>query len=569
MSTDLERYALDLELEYRRRARDRQAAAIHTGYRDTPIRWAVDKLGLREDRLRWSLDPAYAAHQWDGDPDPLVRIAEALAAWQDVGVESGTGTGKSYFAAVLILWFLACWEGSRVFTFAPKEDQLRLYVWKELRQLWPAFARHFPSADLTDLCIRMRGAMDDSWGAHGYAVGVRAGEDVATKAAGMHAEHMLLVYEETPGIDAAILAAGEQTSTAPHNLRLAIGNPDNALDALHAYCTSPGVVAVRMSALDHPNVVRDDPSVIPGAVSAGSIERRRQKHGEDDPIFFKSRVRGLCPMEAVSALIRWEWLEAAAQRFESTDSARGEHALGVDVANSEHGDRRAIAYFRANRLLRCEAEPCADANALGRAVVDIARNPYAPVAARRIGVDPIGVGAGTVNEMRRIGVAPVALNSAAPPVARAARAPDGSRYDWVPDANAFLNLRAQMYWQLREDLRLGQMDLPRDPDLWRELVAVRFETHNGKVRIEPKDDIRARLGASPDRADAVVLGNWVRWRDRMALPGPVPDVPDRSMGYDYVKHEVRHRETADELVARAFHAANPNPTAGRHRVPRR
>src|ERR1044072_4908768 len=188
----------------------------HVAYQRDPIGWMVDVLGIPEHTIRWSLNPGYEEHQWDGTPDPLVTALTALADWKDVGIESATGTGKSYTASAGgVLWFLAWWAGARVFTFAPKEDQLRLFIWAEIAKLWPVFQKHFPSAELSDLRIRMDGT--DNWGAWGYAVGVRADETVATKAARMHAEHMLLLYEEMPGIPLPVIAAGENTCTAPHN----------------------------------------------------------------------------------------------------------------------------------------------------------------------------------------------------------------------------------------------------------------------------------------------------------------------------------------------------------------
>jgi hypothetical protein len=147
----------------------------HSSYRHDPIGWAVDKLGIPRHTLVWTENSGYAGHQWDGTVDPLVQVAQALANNEDVGVESGTTTGKTFFAAVLILWFLACWEGARVFTFALKEDQLRLYIWMEMAKLFPRFQAWFPSADMTDLRVQMiKGS--DAWAAHGYAVGVKAGE---------------------------------------------------------------------------------------------------------------------------------------------------------------------------------------------------------------------------------------------------------------------------------------------------------------------------------------------------------------------------------------------------------
>ena len=45
----------------------------------------------------------------------------------------------------------------------------------------------------------------DQWGAWGYAVGVGSSEQSATRAQGAHAEHMLLIVEETPGLSPALM----------------------------------------------------------------------------------------------------------------------------------------------------------------------------------------------------------------------------------------------------------------------------------------------------------------------------------------------------------------------------
>lgn len=541
-----------------------------TQYQSDPVGFATEILGVSRASVHWSLSLEYGTHAWDGTPDPLVAIAEALRDWRSVGCESGTGTGKSFWMACLILWFLGCWEGARVFTFAPKEDQLRLYIWMEIGKLWPAFSRQFPQATIKDLAIRMRGGIDESWSAHGYSVSPKAGEAVSTSAAGQHAEHMLLVYEETPGIPLAVLEAGENTCTAPHNLRVAIGNPNHRLDPLHRFCTSAGVQHVRMSALDHPNVVTGNATVIPGAVSAISIARRRAKYGETSPVY-QSRVRGESPEQASDALIRMEWLEAAHARYEARKAsgdlmrvaASGVTGKGVDVANSEHGDRGCIVDFTENICVRVDAFPCPDSNALGRRVVmEMRGDHFTPaLAAQRVGIDAIGVGAGTVNECRRLGQVVSALNASAAPMIMAEKAPDGRTVEWSPDVNVFRNLRSQMYWQTREDLRLGTIDVLRDDELWEELTTPTF-VDEPKTIVEPKDEIRARLGRSPDKADAFVMANWVRKR-AVVLAKP-EEQQGKSLGYDYQAQKPRERQTAEQEVAQMFERAQPRLFATRY-----
>lgn len=72
----------------------------------------------------------------------------------------------------------------------------------------------------------------------------------------------------------------------------------------------------------------------------------------------------------------------------------------------------------------------------------------------------------------------------------------------------FVNIRAAAYWQLREALDPDKGDdiaLPPDNALLADLCAARWQPTPRGIKIESKEDIIARLGRSPDRADAVVL----------------------------------------------------------------
>lgn len=468
-------------------------------YRRDPIAWMVERMGVPRHTLAWSANRGYRKHPWDGTPDPLVAIARALAVGKDVGVEAATGTQKTYTGALLVLWFLACFVDGIVVTAAPKEKQLTLHIWKEIGRLWPRFQRLFPEAELAQLRIRMRPG-SDVWGAVGFAAGVGADEVSATKAAGFHAEHMLIITEETPGVHAAIMTAFENTCTAPHNLRLALGNPDHQLDALHLFCQSPNVVPIRISALDHPNVVTGNASIVPGAASRASNDRRLRKYGEENPLY-QSRVRGVSPTEATNALIKLAWCYRARDKSLAERAAlrrAGPAALGVDVANSEAGDEAALAEGRGGVLDTIEAFRCPDANAMGRNRVATKIGPE--LSAGRVGVDTVGVGAGTYNELVRLKHQVASLNGGASPI-------------FIPgQEEEFVNLRSQMYWQMRMDLQFDVMALPEDEELYADLTTPKWGTRNGKIFVESKEDLQKRLpgGRSPNKGDAAVYWNWVR-----------------------------------------------------------
>lgn len=521
-----------------------------TEYQERPLDFFEEILGVPKHTIRWSLNPGYGKHSWDGTRDPLEAIVQGLVDWKSVGAESGTGTGKSFELACIILWFVGSWEGARVFTFAPKEDQLRLYSWTELAKLWPRFKVHFPHATLDDLRIRMIPGTDE-WGAWGWPVQVKAGEEVSSRAAGMHARHMLLIYEEAQGMSPAVLEAGEQTCTSPHNMQLVVGNPDNELDALHQHCVRPDVVHVRISALDHPNVVTGDANVVPGAVSRESIGRRRRRLGEGSRLF-QSRVRGISPKEALDALIRYEWIQAAVARYDDASLRVGLPARGVDVAQSENGDRAAIARGLGAALLEVEAFPCPDASKLGvRVAVEIA---IEGIDAMHVAVDAAPVGAGCVNKLRELGYYIRALNAGSKAVPKIDEDVLAEKGRGVLKEEVFHNFRAQMWWQMRMDLQHGRIALPDDPELHRDLLAPKWKSKDGKLIVEPKDDIRARLrGRSPDKGDAAVLWNWVRYRRPVEVEEEAPSAWDPEV----LQHEARETRRVRSMPANRRRNVDP------------
>ena len=70
------------------------------------------------------------------------------------------------------------------------------------------------------------------------------------------------------------------------------------------------------------------------------------------------------------------------------------------------------------------------------------------------------------------------------------------------------NLRAHLYWQLREALDPEGdvlLALPPDPELLGDLRATKWSVGTRGVKIIDKDEIRQKIGRSPNCADAVAL----------------------------------------------------------------
>ena len=106
-----------------------------------------------------------------------------------------------------------------------------------------------------------------------------------------------------------------------------------------------------------------------------------------------------------------------------------------------------------------------------------------------------GAGAGVIDRLRQLGHEVIEVNFGGKP---------------VTDVR-FANRRAEMWMTLADQVRAG-LAIPNDVALKVELATPTYSYDaQQRIIIESKDDIRKRLGASTNRADAVIMA----WVDRM------------------------------------------------------
>lgn len=509
-------------------------------WRRNPDMWLEERFGEDAKAIFWDRFGGYEEHEWDGTENPLYVMWKAICEGNWVGAKSGTGTGKTYILARIVFWFLDVYPSlGLVVTAAPKEKQLKELLWKEIQQAFEQFKRIRPFAEMTNLRLICDSRSDRSSVATGLVASVSAGEESATKAQGLHARDMLIITEETPGINPAIMKAFVGTANGENNMILAVGNPDSNHDGLSYFIENNNrVKEVRISGYDHPNVVNDK-EIIGGAVTRLSIEQKLYSEGGNhDGFLVKSRVRGLVPDQTEDSLIRLSWIKEAVidtntVEFDQVERDWSGNAIGVDVSNSKDGDMAAIARGESNILVELKEFQCPDASHIAynllkpdsdllqgklfkgqeqaHTPINIYHLPkiyHYDIYAENIGVDAVGVGVSTISAFDLMGYTVTALQGGA------------DKEAIVQDSNKqpmynFDSLRAQMYWQLREDLQRGIVKIYiADPSLlqrlFKELTAIRYSISNKAISIEKKEAIKKRLGKSPNLADAVVYWNWVR-----------------------------------------------------------
>lgn len=183
-------------------------------------------------------------------------------------------------------------------------------------------------------------------------------------------------------------------------------------------------------------------------------------------------------------------------------------AIGVDVARGGR-DRTVLAVRHGPWFAPLEVHAgAATPDSAAVVALILARHPSSRPAssgpcgaggAAPVQVDVIGVGAAVHDTGRHLGLPMVAMNAAA----ASQRRDRGGRL-------GFINQRAEWYWLLREalDPDLGDgLALPPDREVLADLVAPRWKLSARGIQVEAKDDIKARIGRSPDKGDALVLAH--------------------------------------------------------------
>jgi len=112
---------------------------------------------------------------------------------------------------------------------------------------------------------------------------------------------------------------------------------------------------------------------------------------------------------------------------------------------------------------------------------------------RNFAVDTIGLGQGVADRLSELGQTVIRIGSA--------EKSTNERY---------ANRRAEMYGLVSEMARDRKVPGIDDVETRRQLASVRYKVmgSNGAVALENKDEVRKRIGRSPDRADCYVYGIW-------------------------------------------------------------
>lgn len=311
-------------------------------------------------------------------------------------------------------------------------------------------------------------------------------EEQGKTLSGLHSRYVLSLIDESGAIPTTVLRAAEQAlSNCAFGKIVQAGNPISLEGMLYAAATTLAAQWHIIKITGDP----DDPNRSP-RIDKAWAQRQIETYGRDNP-WVMSYILGKFPPSSLNSLLGPEDVQAAMIRELPADAYNwAQTRLGVDVAR--YGDDRTVIFPRQGKRA------------------------FLPKIMRHIRDSAVSTDIATAvlaERERYGGRAPAVMDATGGWAAGASdvlRASDHSNQPINVQFHAagldqrYKNRRAEMWFQMAEWVKSGGW-LPNIPELVAELSQPTYTFVNGKFQLEPKEQVKERLGRSPDLADALAL----------------------------------------------------------------
>jgi len=413
------------------------------------------------------------------------EVFDLYMLFQRIAMIANKGPGKTFTLAVLGWHFFITNHQPKIAALAITKDHLMSNLWAELASL---HAR----SDLLKRSVEAGGERFKLIGHELYSfIDARSfpkqadSKSMTSALAGLHAPNVAFLLDEAGMIPDPVLATADaalSTGDGPQKKAriLAAGNPE--IPSGMIYEASKGLTEQEWG------IVRvtgdpDDPKRSP-RVDVKWAQSQIRTYGRHDP-WVLVNVFGEYPPTAMDTLLSDSEVKEAMDRvIEERTVISSQTRLGIDVARGGV-DRSSFAKRKGLKAYPLELF---DSTHTGPQLAGIVAMKQGEERIERIFVDNTGgYGSSVIDSLQLF------PNMEVTPVVYNANAQDKTRY---------FNKRTEMYMRLRDWVRKGG-GLPKDPELAKELTTIKVIFHAGVTRIEPKEDIKKRLGRSPDRSDSL------------------------------------------------------------------
>lgn len=427
---------------------------------------------------------------WREQPHVFVRECFGVTpdAWQDdvlaafptnkrLALKACKGPGKTAVLAWLSWNFLFTRPHPKIAATSITADNLADNLWTELAK-WQARSPILTQAfEWQKTRIVAREHPNTWWMSARTWPRTANPQQQADTLAGLHADYLLFLLDESGGIPDAVMAAAEAGLASGIESHLVqAGNPTHLEGPLYRACT----IERHLWHITEITADPDDPKRTP-RVSVEWAREQIEKYGRENP-WVLVNVFGRFPPSSLNTLIGPDEVkEAFARKYFDHQVSFAARILGVDVAR--FGDDASVIFPRQG--LRASM-PTVKRNLDTMAGAGAVAHEWNRWEADACMIDVSGGhGAGWYDALRALRYRPREVQFA------------GQPHDM-----RFYNKRTEMYFSVVEWIRGGGA-LPDVPELVAELSQPTYTFRGDRLLLEDKDQVKQRIQRSPDRADAL------------------------------------------------------------------
>ena len=398
-------------------------------------------------------------------------------AQRRISIKSGHGVGKTAELSWTIIWFLFCFKNSQIPCTSPTSDQLKDILWKELSKWIDKINNQFVKDifEWQESYLRVK-ENPNEWFAR-----ARTGKKENPEAlAGIHADNVLLVVDEASGVHNKVYEVAEGSLTNDNVFVILISNPTR--NDGYFYDTHKS----DRDAWQNLTFNSEESPIVDWAY----VDRIIDKYGRDSDEYL-IRVEGKFAGE--SKMDDKGWLPLITEdkiTYTQDELFRGNKRLGIDP--SGEGQDSTEWVLRDEFKAKCIAsEKISKDKSIAEKTLTLTTH-YDIDDGEDITIDNFGVGA---DVSKNIAVATKGsldcngVNVGDPP----------------KDKETFINLRAEIFWRMRNWILSGGM-LVKDRQLIQELISIKYKRNiKGKIQIMSKEQMKKEGIKSPNKADGLAL----------------------------------------------------------------
>lgn len=477
-------------------------------------------------RIRgWRENPvSFVRDNFKVEPDPWQVRALDTFGRQDIpklrlALRACVGPGKSAVLAWCGWNFLSCYgepgnhpKGAAV---SITSDNLKDNLWSEFSK-WQERSDYLKAVFTWSKERIFANAHASTWFLSARSYSKTANEEEQGRTlSGLHSKYVLALIDESGDIPPAVGKAADQALSerdCKFGRIMQAGNPSSLAGLLYAAAKALAHLWINLRVTGDP----DDPERSP-RIDIDWAREQIKTYGRSNPWVAYS-ILGEFPESSINSLLGVDEVERAMHRhLNEEDYQFSQKRLGVDVAR--FGDDRTIIFPRQGLAAFAPVEMRnARTNDIAARVISAKANWGSEMEM----VDGSGGwGAGVVDSMIQAGHSPIEVSFS------------GKAID-----PRYYNKRSEMWFEMQKWVKRGGA-MPNDPDMLRELTSPTYSLQDGKFRLEEKDQIKKRLGFSPDKGDALAL-TFAQPEMPCAMMNQLPGVNTKHSA-DYDPYEEKRR----------------------------